>query len=311
MDVFQLRHRTVRLSRAQSGFTLLEMLVAAGVTAVLAGIMLTVVVNAMSGWSRSQGALTTEGQARLVLDQLAMDLEAALSRNDGNTWLAISAQDSGFIASWVQPPNPKPSSLDPLATRSTLTEHGRIADARFGAGGCWLRLITAAPVVSSRPTPAAVSYQIVRRTLAVSSDASEGGRYRLFRSEVSPATTFADGYDLSSPSLAYAATLRTPVVADAIADNVIDFGLWLYARDENGSLVRVFPTNASASELRFPTETGGYPEVADVVIRVLTPEGVRRISALEENNITGDWWEIAEQHSKVYARRIRLRPRGF
>ena len=57
-----------------------------------------------------------------------------------------------------------------------------------------------------------------------------------------------------------------------------------------------------------------FPEVVDVMIRILTTEGESAISALEEgltpvpagNNPGEYWWEIAEKYSEVYVRRIKV-----
>ena len=57
-----------------------------------------------------------------------------------------------------------------------------------------------------------------------------------------------------------------------------------------------------------------FPEVIDVMIRVLTSEGESAINALEEGLTPvpagfeeGEyWWEIAEKNSEVYTRRIKI-----
>lgn len=303
-------------TRSTRAFTVLEMLLAAGITALLAGVMLAVVINTLNGWSRTQGALSTESQARLVLDQLALDLESALNRPDGGTWLALTVQnDNGASGQWVAAAaNAKPTttdSLDPLAAR--LNPPGQIVDARFGTAGVWLRLVAATPTTSASANepnaPAAVAYQIVRSRVTTSTDAE--AHYVLFRSEVKPSVTFAGGYDLASASLPYASSLRTPTLSQALADHVIDFGLWLYQRQGNGTLQRIFPTDNSAGTVGFPSSAGVFPDVADVMIRVLTPEGARKIQALETNAAGGVWWAIAEQNSKVFTRRITLHPRSF
>src|SRR4051794_1066992 len=66
------------------GFTLLELLVAAALTAALAGFLAIVVRNIGGTWSRASGKLSADAQARLVLDQLELDLQGALFRDDGN-----------------------------------------------------------------------------------------------------------------------------------------------------------------------------------------------------------------------------------
>lgn len=299
--------------RRTSGFTVLEMLVAAGVTALLAGVMLTVVVNTLNGWSRSQSLLSAESQARLALDQLAYDLESAVNRPDGATWLAITWQDdSGASNSWAAAANPKPSSLDPTATRASLGGSGQLTDAHFGAAGGWLRLIAGSATTTTSATepnaPVAASYQIIRRRVSTSADAET--HYMFFRSEVKPSDTFAGGYDLASATLPYLSTLRNPALTQMLADNVIDFGVWFYRRAADGTLTRIFPTDNTTLSAGYPA-AGVFPDVADVMIRVLTTDGAQKIRTLEGGTTTGDWWTIAEQNSKVFTRRVTLRPRQF
>ncbi|MFH1499645.1 MAG: hypothetical protein ABII82_17685 [Verrucomicrobiota bacterium] len=44
------------------------------------------------------------------------------------------------------------------------------------------------------------------------------------------------------------------------------------------------------------------------MIRVLTPEGIRLLEAKEAGEpVPGTWWEIVEQNSQVYTRRIDIK----
>jgi hypothetical protein len=62
-----------------------------------------------------------------------------------------------------------------------------------------------------------------------------------------------------------------------------------------------------------------FPEVVDVMVRILTTEGASAISAYEEGLIPVPegfsedeyWWELAEGNSEVYVRRIRVLPSGI
>jgi hypothetical protein len=103
--------------------------------------------------------------------------------------------------------------------------------------------------------------------------------------------------------------------SDVIATNVVDFGVWLYTRDNNGDLVRVFPASGRTSHVANSVLTS--PVVADVTIRILTEEGARRIEALETGlnvkrppTMATDaewWWSVVEANSHVVARRIQLK----
>src|SRR4051812_18427605 len=71
------------------GFTLIEVLVAASITALLAGFVAIILRNVSIVWSRAGARLSADLQARTVLDQLELDLRAAQFRDDGNTWMAV------------------------------------------------------------------------------------------------------------------------------------------------------------------------------------------------------------------------------
>src|SRR3954464_1839688 len=76
-----------------SGFTLIEILVAAGITTLLAGLMAVVVHNVSTTWKRASGRLGTDAQARLILDQIEQDLHGAIFRDDGASGTAYFAVD--------------------------------------------------------------------------------------------------------------------------------------------------------------------------------------------------------------------------
>lgn len=287
--------------RTRRAFTLVEVLVAAAITAVLAGLMLTLFGNVLRSWNRSHGTLTAEGQARVVLDQLTGDLQGALYRHDGNAWLAATVRDSLAGAG-------KPAGL-------TLTASDW-DDLHFGAGGVWLRFFT--PKVGGSPAaPEAVGY--VLGFGASTSVSGAESHYQLFRLAATPATTLQNGYAIDGAP--YATQLATTDPAFVIADNVIDFGVKLYVRDRTtGALTLIFPADPDGRPAdttapylaRSPssdaTATDRFPEVADVMVRILTEDGAQQIRLLEAGTTTGDWWTIAQAHSRVFTRRVSLHP---
>jgi prepilin-type N-terminal cleavage/methylation domain-containing protein len=289
------------------GFTLVELLVASAITAALAVVLLTLAVHLLEGWSRTEGWLMADRQAQRVLDQLTQDLQAAGGVDDGKVWLAATVQPAaGVCEGWVEGEKPHGASLDPSAENLTA--------ARFGVGGLWLRFFTTrvgADLGAGEPaSTVAVAYQMVRRAPTVDGATAH---YILYRSEVLPSATFAADYDLDAaaynrPSETEGApgTIAHPVRAQAIADHVIDFGLRVYARPTaafpGGGMLRSWPTGPADLEYR----TSSWPAGVDVMVRILTEEGARRIAALEAGQVTGDWWAIAAAHSRVFTRRIAL-----
>jgi prepilin-type N-terminal cleavage/methylation domain-containing protein len=345
-------------ARRRRAFTLVEVLVATAVTALIAGLMITVIVNVMSSWRRSSDTLQTNAQAKIALDYLAQDLGAVVMQRDARAWLIATVQpdqsgvgDAGgtlglWTASgggslkpgWASPGSPTSSlDLDPASDR--------LEDCRFGMAGVWLRLITSVPDsndtsgIQQTSAPRAVGYQIVRHPLSGSSTATSA-RYALFRAEVRPfhdtagsqaASTLVNGYDLGAApytvatanNLADTGNIRRARRDILLANNIVDFGVRLHTRDPaTGNLVLAFPTSNNNRGFAATTNTAfspggssftylgaamtyGFPEVAEVFIRVLTEEGARQIEALETGKLPGlDWWTIVNANSQVYTRRV-------
>ncbi len=312
------------------GFTLLELLVAVTITLLLAGLTLAVTTGTLSLWRRTQDNYTAGTQAKLALDLVARDLQAAICRQDasGTVWLAVDVINaSGNLSGhgWRAAPLMKPAAPESqrLAPDSVNGLAPSIADARFGRSGTWLRFIALTAESSSEPAlPRAIAYQIVRRPVSGPVTASNPAevRYTLFRTFVGNQATFANGYNVAS---AYAATLTNPSTgSDALATNVVDFGVWLYVREAAGGLRRIYPADNAdlahaATDVVAPGDANRFPEVADVMVRILTDEGARILDAIEESTggITRPpghasdaewWWAVVEANSRVYTRRVEL-----
>lgn len=344
--------------RWPAGFTLLEVVVAVGITAVLAGFIVALLTNVSGFWSRTSGRISAEAQARYVLDQLTLDLQGAIYRDDGNTWLAatIPADTNNTRGLWattgatqnaLKPRNTVgggAGSLQAIATRD-LNENST-ASPRFGVAGTWLRFFTtkrgANRTVATSSAPVAVGYQIVRRA-TTSTPANPDRRYLLHRVEVEPGACLVAGYNIAAPGPYAPASnspaaprgapgeIRYPTLNSVVAENVIDFGLRMYVYAPNSNtgaleLTRIFPTgnndlahNATRPP-RVPNAAGGYtdcfPEVVDVMVRVLTDEGARLLAGYEANpqrvraaanrNAQQYWWDLAIANSQVFTRRIVL-----
>ncbi len=347
--------------RTRRGFTILEVLVAAGITAILAGFMVATLSNVTGFWSRTSGKLSAEAQGRLILDQVALDLQSALYRDDGNTWLAatIPANTNNTISLWdntgvvgnaVKPAN-NAGSLQGIAA-------GSFAEARFGVAGTWLRFFTvkrgsnpaasnATTTATSTSAPVAVAYQIVRRRTTANT-VNTDRRYLLHRAEVRPAAlsapqsgTLQSGFDIVaaayqptgvSTQVGAPAEIRFPTINSVLAENVIDFGVRLYVYEPNTAtggldLRQIFPETASDlthtatlpprirnSDSKF---VNCFPEVVDVMVRVLTDDGARTLAQFEAGRITAPpgtsqqqyWWELARANSQVFTRRVILNAR--
>ena len=85
----------------------------------------------------------------------------------------------------------------------------------------------------------------------------------------------------------------------------------------------MFEFKASSNPRYFVNSSKGYlnqfPDVIDIMIRVLTAEGASALAAYEDGLIppreglsNGEmWWTIAEEGSEVYTRRVKILSKGL
>ena len=361
-----------RKNLPKSGFTVLELLVAVSVTALLAGMLLNITSQVVSTQTQASGDLETNQVAQFILDRIQEDLHCAVYKNDGNVWMAATIlEDTENSNSWKETEVGKPVdeslritpsdwSSGPSETFADANNQLPFMDSRFGVAGTFLRFFTQAPELDPDTTNTggarAISYQIIRHGLTGSSTSRP--RYQLFRSDVSTVETYKAGYDLHPTSPSYSqgsngirepANIINPIFDGpdgsstdfSLASNVIDFGIRAYTIEKNslgkGNLNQIFPdVNASTgggappyefyatSSLKYrtsgkPSKNYSFPEVIDVMVRVLTAEGASAISAYEEGLIPSPegftpeeyWWKLAEENSEVYIRRIRVFSSGI
>lgn len=325
--------------RARGAFTLLELLVAAAITLLLAVLVLSVAQGALRLWHRVQGTGAAATTAMVALDRLEADLQSAwLGPADGPVVAVTLATDPGALAlhGWFERgERQKPGGAASLRPWPEPDEQGlrRLADARFGVGGAWLRLVTNTAESAAEPArPRVVAWQVLRRPVTGRLESGNPApvRYTLFRSAVGAANSWGSGLDVTAPAYASAsgtpgvprapATVMNPAAADALAAPVIDLGVWLYRRAADGTLRRIFPQGAmDTAHVADPARPESLPDVADVMVRVLSEEGARQLAALEAGRLERPaqfasdaewWWAVAAAHSFVHVRRVELRGGG-
>jgi hypothetical protein len=201
----------------------------------------------------------------------------------------------------------------------------------------WLRFLTTQPdandKATSRSAPRVVAYQIVRRR------AGAGYGYQFFRSQVRPGvtnSTFSTGYNLFASAYTTPngtaqnpGNVRRPNVQFLLGNNVIDFGLKIFVRAADGSLIPVFPASdapaqsfvATTDPATVPVGYAGnpvvraFPAAAEVLLRILTPGGATLIANLEAGLtappagvlFSDYWWQIADAHSRVFVRHMEFK----
>jgi len=310
----------------ESGFTLIELLVAVSISVMLAGILVVVTRNTLDLWRKAQDRSTASVQASVALNFLTRDLQSLIYRRGEPTFaLNILSASSLAAHNWrTSDPRLKPDTINiltPEAGTSEVLSGRHIEASRFGRSGVWLRFI-GFNLNPSGSLPQAISYQIVRRPVAGAINAANSPsiRYILFRHYATPDETVNTGYDITH----YDALLARPAVDQALCDNVVDFGVWCYRRESDGSLTALYPESPDSIDfLAQLGDAGGgdFPDVVDVMLRVMSEGGAAKLEQMELGRITRPpeyasdetwWWALVLSESRVYSTRINLkRPEGL
>jgi len=74
------------------GFTLIEILTATAIMALLVSLVMTILSQVVSAWNRSSDELEIGAKARQALDTLTQDLQTAIFRSDGSQWLSCTTE---------------------------------------------------------------------------------------------------------------------------------------------------------------------------------------------------------------------------
>lgn len=305
------------------GFTLLEVMVAAAVAVLVVAGALAVVANALAWNERASGRQHARAEALRVLDRVALDL-AGLGRRAGpEAGLAVTIADRpGISGVWEAAANGQPGG-------QVAVEVGEVAAMRFGIGGVWLRFVAqvAGTEADGGSQPRVISYQVIRRR----EPGAIAPRYWLHRSVVRAAAadgrpgTWEVGWDLNPEAgngFMHAGpgndgsvigdphgVVRPEAAANCLAGDVVDFGVRFLAAVGDGTWRVIFPAGPNDRECLVPTGQP-YPQAVDLLVRVLTPEGARRLAAFEggtgETGPGSAWWTVVTLNSEVVTRRVVL-----
>lgn len=308
------------MNSKQNGFTLVELVVALAITAVIGYFFISIGRDFAIAWDNVGNSVARETEARSALDTISRDFESAFFREGLDVMFAIDVLDdnSNASAEWETGPAERPSG-DGFDT----TNH------EYGWAGCWIRLFCASPSLN------AVGYQIIRSTIK---DTVGLPRYMLYRNVVSVEDTFdnsiGSGFDLTSAVYTTSGDVITPERPNILAVNVVDFGARLYVYEDPATdpslddapdgLRLIFPADSSSRlETTIPsglwhegntfvgtTYENRYPDVVEIFIRILDEKGATELSAMEEGGLNDRWEEIVTENSKLYRRFIAVRGKG-
>ena len=82
--------------KRQSAFTLIEIMVASVIMIVLTGLVIQITSEVLKVWNRSSGKLAANAEARIAMDLLTQDLEAAVFRNNRMQWLRSEKESTSL-----------------------------------------------------------------------------------------------------------------------------------------------------------------------------------------------------------------------
>ncbi|MGJ3244010.1 MAG: PulJ/GspJ family protein [Opitutales bacterium] len=302
-------HRPV----ARRGFTLVEILVASAIMALLTGLVLALTTNVLNVWNRSAGKLSANFQGRLAMDLLNQDLEAALFRNDGNQW----------FSAWVL------DNLGPVTAQAA-------------------QVVFYSPVTDWPPeVPGSLSAVSYRMGYASPFRAGSGyDQYNLYRAVIQPQVTFdrmlgeengqddlrasfweGGGVDFTPYSASGAASPTDTVTFSTATENIVSahavrFGLTLAYEDPgtgdlldfadltngdpvtDGALAVANVSYGPDLVVGGNTIPNGRPVYLDVRLTVLTDEGARLLRASIDGNAPQTLTEIIDEFGVTFTRRI-------
>lgn len=309
----------------------MELIVSLAITSVIAVFVFGFATSLAKLWRNTESGVDSELDSQIALDQIVMDFESAifLERVDGDgvpvPMLAVSAiakdSDDVFKASFSN----RWDGLDESARPSS--EHFDPDNHQYGWAGSWVRFFTASPSVN------AVGYQVIRRS-AFSN--STHPKYLLHRSLIRHDNSVTQSFDITSENYRDGNTtkaLESPRLDGVILEDVVDFGVRLYVFDENfggkddspNGLRLIFPSDAGgdlsatdkehlASVLSGNDFGARYPDVVEILLRVLDDVGAGMLLRLEEGDTANRYEDIVAKHSRLYRRMVRLpgrEPRGY
>ncbi|MFZ9202224.1 MAG: PulJ/GspJ family protein [Opitutales bacterium] len=99
---------------ARSGFTLVELLVASAIMVTIVLIVAKIAVDTLSAYDRVVADLSTQAEARAVLDNMERDFNSAVIRPDGRCWMEIIAPEATGDTSGLKKLANIPSDLQPV-----------------------------------------------------------------------------------------------------------------------------------------------------------------------------------------------------
>ena len=289
-------------------------MVATVIMVIMVGLVIWITSQVLNVWNKSTGKLAANAEARIAMDFLTSDLEAAVFRNNGQQWMRVEGGAGGnLLAS-----NPPPYASQTVA----LKFFSSVTDSNPGIAG----------------DICGVSYRLAYQ--GSYNGAAAPDVYALYRAIEEPDITFntllaAGNLTLPTTSIWNGATVTNP--DNFLAANVVDFQVFLYSinptddrelalnpvQGDDGNPVQGDDGNPvqGAGGNMFDYVYGGdvsglvlapgvndvpiLPSYADIILRVISEEAMALLSSgnfAQSGFATADAYIAA--NSQVFTRRV-------
>ncbi len=225
----------------RKGFTLVELLVALAITAIIVAMLVTITVTALEGFTASRNQVRASREAKAAFDQMSRDLESLVTRSGNNfEWLWVSSDQNPPGPSGNTSPN---ASRAVFFTAATDRYDGAINTAQDNGGD-----------VST------VAYQLLFRDPVTNSENQQFATFVLYRQLINPDDTFDNllgQTDLENVYQSFESNISQP--DNFVCENIYEFSL---------SFVVEFTQNGvTQTERVLVINSGGSDTVSDFRIR--------------------------------------------
>lgn len=232
----------------RKAFTLVELLVALAVTAIIVAMLVTITATALDGYSTSRNQVKASREAKAAFDQIARDLESLVLRSGNDfEWLWISSEQNAPGPTGNPSPN---ASRAVFFTAATDRYNGELNTAQDRGGD-----------VST------VGYRLLFRDPVADTDDEEFASFILYRQLINPDETFENLLgqdDLESAYRSYESNESNP--ENFVCENIYEFSLSFvveYTQDSVTRTERVLVVNTGGSESAQDFRLRGNGIVAD------------------------------------------------
>lgn len=289
----------------RSAFTLVELLVALGITAIIVSMLVTISATALTGYSASRNQVKAAREAKSAFDQITRDLESLVFRSGEDfDWMWVSSDDT--------PPGPA-NNQSPSASRAVFFTAA--TDRYDGA------LNTPSDMGGDVST---VGYRLLYRDPVTNTEDNEFSTFILYRQLINPDETF--NTLLAQPDLQTAYATFASNEADSqnfVCENIYEFSLSftvefslngqtlrekiLVVNSGGGEVVSDFRLRGNGIVSDNDTETpyaDGRIVAADLSLTVIndTALEILRNSSLQESNKN----ELIEKNAFHFSKTISL-----